>query len=204
MSFTPPRTSTLRLGRLRPADAGLSRRGMGRPRARLRGALGKARSRRLPGRPGLDHRAPQARRLPRGLRRLRPGDGRALRRGRHPPTARQYPGIIRSRAKIEAAIGGARIFCDMAARGEDFTAYCVGLHRRPRSCSATPAASRPSTALSERSRRISSAAASGSSALPSSMPGCRPWASSTIIPSTCFRRYWDLTGGGAFSGQEAG
>ena len=35
----------------------------------------------------------------------------------------QDPGIIRSRAKIEAAIGGARIYCDMAARGEDFAAY---------------------------------------------------------------------------------
>jgi len=34
------------------------------------------------------------------------------------------PGIIRSRAKIEAAIGGARIYCDMAERGEDFTDYC--------------------------------------------------------------------------------
>jgi DNA-3-methyladenine glycosylase I len=34
------------------------------------------------------------------------------------------PGIIRSRAKIEAAIAGARIFCDMADRGEDFAAYC--------------------------------------------------------------------------------
>jgi DNA-3-methyladenine glycosylase I len=33
------------------------------------------------------------------------------------------PGIIRSRAKIEAAIGGARIWCDMAARGEDFAVY---------------------------------------------------------------------------------
>lgn len=30
------------------------------------------------------------------------------------------PGIIRSRAKIDAAIGGARIYCDMAERGEDF------------------------------------------------------------------------------------
>ena len=34
------------------------------------------------------------------------------------------PGIIRSRAKIEAAIGGARIYCDMAERGEDFSDYC--------------------------------------------------------------------------------
>ena len=34
------------------------------------------------------------------------------------------PGIIRSRAKIEAAIGGARIYCAMAERGEDFSAFC--------------------------------------------------------------------------------
>ena len=34
------------------------------------------------------------------------------------------PGIIRSRAKIEATIAGARIFCDMADRGEDFAAFC--------------------------------------------------------------------------------
>ena len=31
------------------------------------------------------------------------------------------PGIIRSRAEIEAAIRGAQIFLDMTARGEDFT-----------------------------------------------------------------------------------
>ncbi|HEY5711258.1 MAG TPA: DNA-3-methyladenine glycosylase I [Allosphingosinicella sp.] len=36
----------------------------------------------------------------------------------------ENPGIIRSRAKIEAAIGGARIYCDMAERGEDFSAFC--------------------------------------------------------------------------------
>ena len=34
------------------------------------------------------------------------------------------PGIIRSRAKIEAAIGGARIYCAMAERGEDFSSFC--------------------------------------------------------------------------------
>lgn len=33
------------------------------------------------------------------------------------------PGIIRSRAKIEAAIGGAKIYLDMQARGEDFADY---------------------------------------------------------------------------------
>ena len=34
------------------------------------------------------------------------------------------PGIIRSRAKIEATIAGARIWCDMADRGEDFADFC--------------------------------------------------------------------------------
>jgi DNA-3-methyladenine glycosylase I len=34
------------------------------------------------------------------------------------------PGIIRSRAKIEAAIAGARVYLDMAERGEDFSAFC--------------------------------------------------------------------------------
>jgi DNA-3-methyladenine glycosylase I len=33
-------------------------------------------------------------------------------------------GIIRSRAKIEATIAGARIYCDMKGRGEDFTTFC--------------------------------------------------------------------------------
>lgn len=34
------------------------------------------------------------------------------------------PGIVRARAKIEATIQGARIYCEMAERGEDFGAYC--------------------------------------------------------------------------------
>jgi DNA-3-methyladenine glycosylase I len=33
-------------------------------------------------------------------------------------------GIIRSRAKIEATIAGAKIFGEMAQRGEDFGAFC--------------------------------------------------------------------------------
>jgi DNA-3-methyladenine glycosylase I len=33
-------------------------------------------------------------------------------------------GIVRSRAKIEATIGGARIFCEMADAGEDFADFC--------------------------------------------------------------------------------
>src|SRR3954451_6519345 len=34
------------------------------------------------------------------------------------------PGIIRSRAKIESTILGARIYFEMAERGEDFAAFC--------------------------------------------------------------------------------
>lgn len=34
------------------------------------------------------------------------------------------PGIIRARAKIEATIRGAQIYCEMAQRGEDFGDYC--------------------------------------------------------------------------------
>lgn len=33
------------------------------------------------------------------------------------------PGIVRARAKIEATIRGARVFCDMRDRGEDFADY---------------------------------------------------------------------------------
>jgi DNA-3-methyladenine glycosylase I len=33
-------------------------------------------------------------------------------------------GIIRSRAKIEATINGARVYCAMGERGEDFSAFC--------------------------------------------------------------------------------
>lgn len=34
------------------------------------------------------------------------------------------PGIIRSRAKIDATIAAARIYCDMQQRGEDFADFC--------------------------------------------------------------------------------
>src|SRR6187549_351969 len=36
----------------------------------------------------------------------------------------QDPGIIRSRAKIEATIQGAGIYCEMAKQGEDFADFC--------------------------------------------------------------------------------
>ena len=34
------------------------------------------------------------------------------------------PGIVRARAKIEATIRGAQIWCEMRDRGEDFAAFC--------------------------------------------------------------------------------
>ncbi len=34
------------------------------------------------------------------------------------------PGIVRARAKIEATIRGARIYCEMEDRGEGFAGYC--------------------------------------------------------------------------------
>jgi len=34
------------------------------------------------------------------------------------------PGIVRARAKIEATIKGAQIYCDMQERGEDFASFC--------------------------------------------------------------------------------
>jgi DNA-3-methyladenine glycosylase I len=38
----------------------------------------------------------------------------------------QDPGIIRSRAKIEATIAAAKIYRDMRERGEDFAQFCWG------------------------------------------------------------------------------
>ncbi len=39
-------------------------------------------------------------------------------------------GIIRARAKIEATIAGARIYCEMKARGEDFSDFCWSFTKR--------------------------------------------------------------------------
>src|SRR5690349_1299393 len=36
------------------------------------------------------------------------------------------PGIVRSNAKIDAAIGGARVYLDMRGKGEDFADFCWG------------------------------------------------------------------------------
>ena len=40
-------------------------------------------------------------------------------------------GIIRSNAKIDAAISGARIFCDMRDRGENFAQFLWGINGPP-------------------------------------------------------------------------
>jgi DNA-3-methyladenine glycosylase I len=34
------------------------------------------------------------------------------------------PGVVRARAKIEATIKGAQIYCEMQQRGEDFATFC--------------------------------------------------------------------------------
>ena len=146
-------TEPLRLGRVRPADAGLPRRGMGRARARPPRALGEAGARRLPGRPRLDHHAAQARRLPRRLRRLRS-------RRRSPASARADiarlladAGIIRSRAKIDAAIGSARIYCDMRDARRGLRRLLLGLHRRQAAARRRRHASRPRPPSPRRSPR---------------------------------------------------
>jgi DNA-3-methyladenine glycosylase I len=65
------------------------------------------------------------------------------------------PGVIRSRAKIEAAIAGARTYLAMRDRGEDFSAYVWGfvdgrpVQNRWRSFREAPTASPASTALAK-------------------------------------------------------
>src|SRR5207249_1364975 len=75
----PHRDQALLGGRRRPADARLPRRGMGRPAARRPRSVREARARRLPGRPLLARHPAQARALPRGVRRVRPGADGPLR-----------------------------------------------------------------------------------------------------------------------------
>ena len=69
------------------------------------------------------------------------------------------PGIIRSRAKIEAAIGGARLWLDMGERGEDFSTYIwsfvdgAPLQNRWPNFKAAPTATPQSEALSKDLKR---------------------------------------------------
>jgi len=69
----------------------------------------------------VDHHSQEARGVPGRLRRVR--SGKVARYG-EADRARLLadPGIVRSAAKIDATIRGARIWCDMRERGEDFSA----------------------------------------------------------------------------------
>lgn len=64
------------------------------------------------------------------------------------------PGIVRSRAKIEATIAGARIYNAMMSQGEDFAAYCwsftEGAVVRGDGASVTPLSERASKDLKRR------------------------------------------------------
>ena len=55
--------------------------------------------------------------------RFDPNSGRPIHRARRQSTD-DDPEIIRARAKIEATVTGARIFCEMCDRGEDFADFC--------------------------------------------------------------------------------
>ena len=84
-------------------------RGVGSSRARQPRVMGAAYAGGIPGRSGLDHRVAQARRVPQSISRLRSEDSRSF--GEKDITRLLgNPGIIRSRAKIEATIQGARIY----------------------------------------------------------------------------------------------
>lgn len=62
------------------------------------------------------------------------------------------PGIIRSRAKIEATIQGAKIYLAMRERGESFSGFCWSF-TNGRALQGDPAHSRTSSPLSERISR---------------------------------------------------
>ena len=94
----------------------------------------------------------------------------------------QNPGIIRARAKIEATIQGARIFVDMQQAGTNFAEFAWTLAGGKPIQNTGPC--RPSRRSPKPSQRNSSSADSNSSAPPSSTPGCRRQAWSTITHQT--------------------
>jgi DNA-3-methyladenine glycosylase I len=70
-------------------------------------------------------------------------------------------GIVRSRAKIQATIDGARVWCGMRERGEDFAAWCWGfVDGRPlrgdgvHVAASTPLSARASAELKRRGFRF--------------------------------------------------
>jgi len=72
----------------------------------------------------------------------------------------QDPGIVRSRAKIEATIQGARIYLDMQTAGEDFSQWVWAMAAE--SPSKTPASSPLNHPSQKKSRKPSRNAASNS------------------------------------------
>ena len=67
--------------------------------------------------PLLDHHPAQARGVPRRVRRLRSRKDRPLRRARNSRALMADPGIVRNRAKIEAAPALARVWLDLQGKG---------------------------------------------------------------------------------------
>ena len=174
------------LGDERPALQRLPRRGVGPPGARRARALRAALPRGLPVGALVADDPAQARSVPRRVRRLRPGAGRALRRARRERLLADA-GIVRHRGKIEAAIANAR--ATVALRGS------TPLHELL--WSYAPGAQRSSTAPTGRRRRVGRAREGAAKArLPlrrpddGATPPCRHAASSTTTSPTagCVRR----------------
>ena len=86
-------------------------------------ALGNADARGFPGRARMDYCAAKTCGFSYCVCRLRPDQSLCFNE-KDVRRLLDNSGIIRSRAKIEATIKGARIFCEMADRGEDFAEFC--------------------------------------------------------------------------------
>ena len=96
----------------------------------------------------------------------------------------QNEGIIRSRAKIEATIDGARIYVEMANSGEDFSTWIWKMAGNKPIQNRGPVPAK--TPLSEKISAALRNAASSSSVRSSSTRGCRRSASSTTIARIVF------------------
>ena len=83
------------------------------------------------------------------------------------------PGIVRSRAKIEATIGGARAYLAMAEAGEDFSTFVWNMAGGAHDSQQESRRAGQDTSLGRNVQGASSGADSNSSARSSSMLGCR-------------------------------
>jgi DNA-3-methyladenine glycosylase I len=93
-------------------------------------------------------------------------------------------GIVRSRAKIEATIGGARAYLAMRDAGEDLSAFAWGMAGGKPIITAAKFSLK--VRFPRRSQKSSRSAASSLSVRSSSTPGCRRSGSSTIIRRAAF------------------